>query len=140
VTVEAIEVTEYLNRWVIGQVVVHLLETGFKSVWPLPVVLCREQNQLSEQVSKVGGDGVNRIPRLPGLIGSSFQRGRRLMAARSPQGLPLAALFWVLILVAAPPLGFGGGREGHEVVAIELSLPTLRGLPPLRSASVSVNS
>src|SRR6516165_2465940 len=30
----------------------------------------------------------------------------------------LAALFWVLILVAAPPLGFGWGREGHEVIAL----------------------
>jgi len=31
---------------------------------------------------------------------------------------PLAALLWVLIPVAAPPLGFGWGREGHEVIAL----------------------
>ena len=30
----------------------------------------------------------------------------------------LAAPFGVLLLVAAPPLGFGWGREGHEVVAL----------------------
>jgi S1/P1 Nuclease len=30
----------------------------------------------------------------------------------------LAALLGMLILVAAPPLGFGWGREGHEVVAL----------------------
>ena len=29
----------------------------------------------------------------------------------------LAALLGVLILVAAPPLGFGWGREGHQVIA-----------------------
>jgi hypothetical protein len=31
---------------------------------------------------------------------------------------PLAALFWLLIFVAGSPLGFGWGREGHEVVAL----------------------
>ncbi len=31
---------------------------------------------------------------------------------------PLAALFGVLIVVAAPPLEFSWGREGHEVVAL----------------------
>jgi hypothetical protein len=30
----------------------------------------------------------------------------------------LAALSGVLIVVVAPPLGFGWGREGHEVVAL----------------------
>ena len=30
----------------------------------------------------------------------------------------LAALSGVLILVAAPPFGFGWGRKGHEVVAL----------------------
>ena len=30
----------------------------------------------------------------------------------------LAALFWVLTLVAAPTPGFGWGREGHEVIAL----------------------
>ena len=30
----------------------------------------------------------------------------------------LVALLGVLILVAAPPLGFGWGREGHEVIAL----------------------
>jgi hypothetical protein len=30
----------------------------------------------------------------------------------------LAALLGVLILVAAPPLWFGWGREGHQVIAL----------------------
>ena len=30
----------------------------------------------------------------------------------------LAALFWVLTLVAAPTPGFGWGREGHDVIAL----------------------
>jgi hypothetical protein len=33
-------------------------------------------------------------------------------------GKPLATLLGALVLVAAPPLGFGWGREGHEVVAL----------------------
>ena len=48
VTVEAIEVTEYLNRWVIGQAVVakHLLEIRCEVHAAVAVVVCSQRDRL----------------------------------------------------------------------------------------------